>query len=1102
MLNNKKINIITGWSVFAFSFLVYVFTVSETINFWDSSELITCASGLQIGHSPGSPFFLILARIFAIFTINPQNISLAINLLSVIAASFTVFFLYHSIIIISLSIFKLKLPELNKSQIVICISASVLGALSFAFSSTFWTSAVETNIYSLSVFFISVCLWSMLRFYSDQDIPGRNRWVILCSLLLGLSVCVNLHCIFIVPVLVFIFYFGKYKFSYSGVLKTLLLSILLFIFVWGTVIFIPVVASKFELLFVNSFSFGYNSGLYFFIFLFIVLAFFGIYISYKKNKPFINFILTCFVVFISGYSVYGVILIRSSSNPPIDQNNPETIFNFISYINQNQYDHYPLWYGQQYNSSLDKNKPYIEGEPVYDTVNHKYKIVSNKPKANYKDRDKRLLPRMWSNQPEHIAAYQEWTGYKGDKIPPASVNIKFMFKYQFSHMYFRYFMWNFAGRQNDIQSHGGPINGNWISGINFIDNIRLGAVNKSPDGNKGKQTYYFLPLIMGVFGILLQFKKDKKFLLITGLLFILTGIAVSFYLNFHPYQARERDYLFIGSYFAFCIWIGLGVIWLYDSLEKYISGKYLTAGILLVTFLAVPLRFLAENYKNNNQSDNDLAYTFAYDLLNSCENNAILFTWGDNETFSLWYLQEVEKIRTDVSIINLSFLNTDWYIDQIIRKRPGSDGVLINADKDLYISGQRELLLIKETTSAFSEDIYFENTKEILEDYTYIFNRFIDILHENGFDRSHPEEYNNFRNYYSQIQPVSNSPSFTDFSLIVSNLSDPDYRSEFGLTEVQAEEIISDLYRFLVKQKKYPVPLNSVLNFVFSNEAETKIDTRLYEYPIDYFPVNNLMLRINRTQIIDKMGLSPELERYIVPRMEWSLDRESITKGDLMVLEIILANMWERPVYFSSTMNSRYFLGLDKYLYLEGFAYRLLPVETEISGPEVVGVNSSIMYKNLTEKFTWGKLGDKNIYYNENERKILTNIRNHLSLLAENLYLEGKLEESERVLDICVKYIPDEVVAYSDYSIEMVRGYYRLSKKSKAAAIGRIMMVNALNELEFYNSFSPRKQIILDVYKKRAILVIDELYNMANYYIDNEFIPEITEVYEKIGVVE
>lgn len=1094
MLTNKKTNSIFGWSVFGLSLLVYLITFSRTVNFWDCGELIACSTSMQIGHPPGAPFYMVLARFFSIFAINAKYTALFVNLLSVLASSFTVFFTYHSIVILIKRIIKKDISDFNTNDKFIVFGSAAIGALSLAFSTTFWASAIETEIYSVSILFTSACFWTMLRRGEATSKSDKNRWLILTALLLGFSTGIHLLNILVIPALVFVYYYDLNLKGNKNFFKTLAIAIGLLAFVQITISYLPLLAAQFEWFFVNDLHTGFNSGLYAFAIFIVGIIVFGIWISGKKKKIILNLILTAFAVFLSGYSTYTIVLIRSAANPNIDQNNPETIYNFISYLNREQYGNRPLWYGQQYNSQLDENNPYTEGEAIYDTIENKYAIIAHKPEANYVDADKTVLPRMWSNQPRHVAAYQEWTGYKQDKKPPFVENLEFMFRYQFSHMYFRYFMWNFVGKQNDILSHGGPINGNWVSGIGLKNTKNRPSFL---DNNKARNPYYFLPLILGIIGFVFQLKKDRKFGFVLSLVFIFTGIAIAFYLNQHPYQARERDYSFIGSFYAFAIWIGIGVYGLSHFISTRFKHKYLTYGVLAICFLAVPFQFLARNFNDHNNRKNDFAYYFAYNLLNSCEENAILFTSGDNETFPLWYLQETQNIRTDVKVVNLNFLNTDWYVDQIVTKRNESEPIKISIFKSQYISGTRELLLVRNNPYAFIEDIYYENISEINADYQAVLYAFINILLDNGFDQSNPEQYNNFVSFYSKIQAHGANPAFRDFVTIINSLESQEQCDIFGITQTQALDIQKKLRILLDKQVSYPIPLNQTLNFVFSEDTATKIDTKLYPYPIDYFPSPKLSYPINKSNIAESFNLSEIQELFLVDKMIWETGRESLTKSDLMVLEIIRTNMWQRPVYFSSTMNTHNYLGLDKYLYLEGLAYRLIPMETDVSENETVNVNASVMYENFTKNFQWGNLRGYDSYYDENTRITLVNLRNHYSRLARGLYFEGEIKKSEEMLDQCVEYIPNKLVPYSYYTVGIIHGYYRINKKLKAREVAQVLAENAIEELEFYSGFPHRQQYSLDLYKQRSMKIIEELYILADQYNHKEFLPKISNIYSR-----
>jgi len=1099
MLKIKDINLskLSGWLVFAFSFVIYFITMSRNVNFWDCGEIIACADGLQIGHPPGAPFYMLLAIFFSMFAINPENSAFRVNLLSVLSSSFAIYFAYKTIYILINKFSEIRSVKFDQ---FIKISASVIGSLTLAFSISFWTVATEAEVYSVSIFFTVITLWSMLKSTNYKELENKNRYLIFTVLLLGISTGVHLLNILIIPALVLIYYYDRAKQNKKNFIIYLVVSIVLLALVQIVINGLPIVVAKFEWFFVNKLYLGFNSGIIAFALFVIGLIVFGILFTGRKNKKNANLIITSLAVFLICFSSYSIVLIRSSANPPIDQNNPETIFNFVSYINREQYGNRPLLYGQQFNSQLDKITPYTEGEAIYDTIDNQYKIIAYKPEANYVDRDKVFLPRMWSNLPEHVAAYREWTSYKKDKIPPFKENVEFMFRYQFNHMYWRYLMWNFVGKQNDFQSHGGPIFGNWISGIGFLDKLMHKNSANLPaflDNNKATNAYYFIPFLLGIIGLFYLLVKDRKSFWITLLVFIFSGIAIAFYLNQHPYQARERDYSYLGSFYVFSIWIAFGFVAIFDFLKEKIKFRHFAYILALILFIAVPGQFIAKNFDDHNRRHDDFAYYYAYNLLNSCAPNSILFTSGDNETFPLWYLQETEGIRTDVRVVNISFLNTDWYIDQIRTSQRDALPVSLSVVKQQYIAGQRELLLINNNPYAFIEDIYYENINEINADYIAVLEYLVGIWKQNGFDKTHPEEFNNFVGFYSSIQPHGADKNFRDLVTVIQSLETEEQCAAFGVTQTQALDIAKKLEGFLDKQTQYPLPLHPVLNFVFSNDSATKIDTKLYPYPIDYFPAEKLSIAVNKNVIDEIFGLDEIQKLYVVDRMEWNIQRETLTKSDLMILEIIRNNLWKRPIYFSSTMSDRNYLGLHKYLYLEGLAFRLMPIETDIAEDQLINVNAQIMYNNIHDKFLWGSLVSNSTYIDETTRSMLINLRNHFSRLARGLYFEGEIKKSEEMLDLCVELIPDDIVPYGYYSVGIVHGYYRINKKVKAREVAAVLVLNALEELEFFSKFDPQHQQSLDIYKQRSMKTIEELYILADEYNHTEMINELAKVYQK-----
>lgn len=1089
-------------AVASLSLLIYILTLSPTVNFWDSGEFIACADTLQINHPPGNPTYLLLARMFSMCAILPQQTAWLVNLFSAVAAAFTVFFTCKVIFSLSISFCKkisAKGFALSEKEIrLISHFASATGALALAFSLSFWAIATETEVYSLSALFTAMMVWMMTKHIDAED-SDKNRWLILLGLILGLSTGVHLLNILIIPALGLMYYFHHYNFSYKGFGFAILISIGLLAFVQIFISGFPVVASWPEWLFVNQFGAPFYSGLIVFAILIFILLVLAIYFSGVKAKRILNLIITSVAVFIIGYSTFAIIIIRSASNPPHDQNNTENIYNFISYLNREQYGERPLWKGQQFSSPINKVTPYTEGFAIYDTLAGKYKVVAHKPVAKYEKGSLRILPRMWSKDPLHILAYPEWTKANQNNIPKVSQNFAFMFRYQFSHMYLRYFMWNFAGRQNDIQSHGGPVAGNWISGIGFIDNIRLSHQENKPlflQNNNGTTYYFLIPLLLGIIGIIYQFKADKKNLFVTILIFIFTGIAIAFYLNQTPYQVRERDYSFIGSLYAFALWIGLGTIGLYLFLRKYVNKKWLVYGTGIICLVAVPGQFLVKNYKSQDKSENDFAYHFALNMLNSCDANAILFVSGDNETFPLWYLQECEHIRTDVRIINLSFLNNDWYIDQIQHPGQNSKGIKLSVTKNNYISGKCEVLPVVNNTAAHYDYIYKIKHKEIQEEFLNIHEEFCDLLRKSGYATRNKAEFDSFDEYFKNIKPFGNSKDFINYCSLVANLEDDEVIRSYGISPSNALGLLEKLRAFLAVEKNYVTNADICLNFMLTEDTAFMIKTGLYNYPVNYCPTREFVWPVNKKEVMknfEKIGLRQDI---VVDNMRWKLDvsRKSLNKSDLMVLEIIRSNNWQNPIYFSSVMNSDNYLGLDRYLYLEGLAFRLIPVETEVTADDPVNINSATMYANIINQFKWGSLS----YNDENIRNMLIVLRTHYSKLARGLFLAGANKQLEQVLRNCIKLIPNDLLPFEYSSIGLVHGYYRLGKKKEAGLLSIVIADNAFKEVNYYNSFPPEISKNLIPYNLRAQKSVEELIYLAEQYKNEDFLQELNKIYKKV----
>ncbi len=710
----QKLNVIFGWVVFAISAFVYISTIEPSASFWDCGEFIATGYKLEVGHPPGAPVFMLLTNFFTnLAGGNVQNVAKWVNTMSALASAFTIMFLFWTITHLARKI--INREELSLGQTIAVIGSGVIGSLAYTFSDTFWFSAVEGEVYATSSLITAFVFWAILKWENTADEKYSNRWIILIAYIVGLSIGVHLLNLLAIPAMVLVYYFRKYEATRKGVITALILSgIILGSVMWIIIPGVVKVGFLFDLMFVNGFGLPFNSGLIFFILLLFGSLGFTIYYTRKKRMVILNTVILALTVMMIGYASYAIIMIRSSATPPIDQNNPEDAFSLLSYLNREQYGERPLLYGQYYDTPIDLNDPYKQGERTWIRGDKKYKEGKRKIDYNYNSKLTMFFPRMYSSKPEHIQEYKKWAKIKGYKVqaqnnkgdmqtfykPTFIENMRFLFRYQIGHMYWRYFMWNFSGRQNDYQGHGGLLNGNWITGINFIDEniLGLGPQDHLPSkyaGNKAHNKYYMLPFLLGLFGLFFQLSKDKKNFWIVMALFILTGLAIVIYLNQYPLQPRERDYAYAGSFYAFAIWIGLGVLAIYNQLSKKL-GEVPSAAVATVLALFIPSIMGAQNWDDHDRSDRYIARDLAYDYLNSCKKDGVIFTNGDNDTFPLWYIQEVEGVRTDVRVICLPYLITDWYIDQMKSQYYDSKPVPFSLKKNQYQTGDREQLPVYE----------------------------------------------------------------------------------------------------------------------------------------------------------------------------------------------------------------------------------------------------------------------------------------------------------------------------------------------------------------------------------------------------------------------
>jgi Protein of unknown function (DUF2723) len=736
MKNYQKINNVAGWFAFLIAAFVYLSTMEPTASFWDCGEYIATSFKLEVGHPPGAPLFNLIGRFFTLFTTDISQKAMMVNSMSALASAFTILFLFWSITAFAKKI-ALRTGELTQAKTMAIIGSGLVGALAYTFSDSFWFSAVEGEVYASSSFFTAIVFWAILKWESVADEPHSERWIVLIAYLMGLSIGVHLLNLLAIPAITFVYYYKKFTPSRKGFILTGILSVFLLVIIQNGII--PKVVSfsaKTELLFVNTFGLPFNSGTLFFFALLVGGIVWGLNYTSKKNKPVANTVILCFSVILIGYSSFFTLIIRSQANTPMDENNPENAVTLLAYLNREQYGDWPIGYGQYFNAPLDPANPYSDGNPVYtkDEAKGEY-IVTDDRKSSVPNYDPAFctpFPRMWSSQGNHISGYKDWTDFKGTPVrttnnrgeaetimkPTFGENMKYFFKYQIGHMFVRYFMWNFSGKQNDVQGHGSILKGNWISGIPFIDNGRIGSqtkVSESWKNNKARNTYYMLPFLLGCIGLIFHIQKDTKDALIVGLLFFFTGLAIVIYLNQSPYQPRERDYAYVGAFYAFAIWIGLGAYAIFDFLSKKISGQGAAVVATALGLLAAPVLMAKDGWDDHSRAHRYTARDFAFNYLNSCAPNAILFTNGDNDTFPLWYAQEVEGMRTDVRVVNLSLAQTDWYIDQMRRKAYDSDPVPMTLTANQVRQGTRDYVPIYKNPNMGIDTGKYYNIKDLIK---------------------------------------------------------------------------------------------------------------------------------------------------------------------------------------------------------------------------------------------------------------------------------------------------------------------------------------------------------------------------------------------------
>lgn len=785
--NFKKWNLILGWFAFLIAFITYSLTVEPTVSFWDAGEYILTSSKLQVGHPPGAPFFQMMGAFFSIFATDPTQIGLMINMMSATASAFTILFMFWSIVLLIKQVVKNN-NESSKGQNAAILGAAFVGSLSFAFTDSFWFNAVETEVYAMATLIMAVLFYLGLRWGNDMFTPRGNKWLILISFVVGLSFGVHFMGLLTIPAIGLIYYFKNYKtITVKNFVLANLAGIAVLLFVFK--LLAPNILRYFsalEIFFVNSVGLPFNSGSIIAFVLLVGFIIFGIRYTRKKNYVNLNTALLCITFVVVGFSSWLMLPIRANANVTVNENNPSSARELLAYYNLEQYPKTHLFYGPQFTdqyAGLDENQPYVDDKPKYekDKTIGKYVVVNDfkNGSQNYNSKHASLLPRMWSS--EHAENYMMYSGFLDFSIktdyqmqndlrsvindfknsvangevdyedyhsflkkygryidiekPSLIKNIYYLFDYQIGYMYWRYFMWNFTGRQDDIQGKM-DLHGNWISGFDSLDEYFLGISQDNLPGdvinNKARNTYYFLPLLLGLIGLFFLFNRDKKLFWTMLVFFLFTGIAIQVYTNVRPFEPRERDYSLVGSFYVFALWIGFGVFAIYEKLSSFSKTSLLAPIVSLVCLIAVPGILISQNWDDHDRSKRETAHAMAIQYLESCDPNAIIFTIGDNDTFPLWYAQEIEGVRRDVRVVCTSLFNVDWYIDQMKRKAYESAPIPSSLTHEQYKYGTRDYIIkevVTEDTLSLNQFLGFITSDDARTKYKH-------VLQQQGYDTS------------------------------------------------------------------------------------------------------------------------------------------------------------------------------------------------------------------------------------------------------------------------------------------------------------------------------------------------------------------------------
>ncbi|MEG2096477.1 MAG: DUF2723 domain-containing protein [Alistipes sp.] len=1050
-MNFKKWNVITGWAVFLLAAVVYLMTMEPTSSMWDCSEFIATSYKLEVGHPPGAPLFMLMARIATLFAPSTQYVPMMVNAMNCLASAFCILFLFWTITHLARRLYTRGQRSLTESESWAVLGAGIVGALAYVFTDSFWFSAVEGEVYALSSMFTALVVWLMLCWEEEADQPHAMRWIILIAYLMGLSIGVHILNLLTIPALVFIYYFRRTKkVEWKGITKATLLSGVLLLFINSLIIpYTVYLGAMVDVLFVNSFGLPVNSGIV--IFCLGIFAALGWSVWYTHKRGFViwNTLLLATTVILIGYSSYASVTIRAAANPPMNSNNPNNPHALLSLLSRDQYGDRPLLYGAYYSAPIEDTK----GKDLYYLDDDgKYKQTTILNSYIHPPQFMHLFPRMWDYR-KGEEAYKPWAAHRtkeetardrnneiirdeagnplshtvvdfGERVryrdgfiiePTFRENLNYFVSYQLFYMYWRYFLWNFVGRQSDIQASGSTIaDGNWLSGIKSIDQHYLGPQENLPHEvaeNRGRNTYYFLPFLLGLIGLIYQLNRDQRNFTVVMWLFIMMGIALVVYFNSSPSEPRERDYVYAGSFYAFCIWIGFGVLALRDGLAALLrKDRRLNAAIATLVCLVVPGILAAQNWDDHDRSNRTMAHDIGWNYLQSTLPNSIILNYGDNDTFPLWLNQEVDSVRLDVRIMNTSYLGGEWYIDEMKIKSNHSAPVPFSLPRSKY---------------AYVNDM---------------------LLVDKRLDRA--------------------------------------------------------------------IDLREAIDFIRSDDPRTKItlnDNTLS----DYLPANRFALPVNKENAIASGIVKEADRDLMVDTIYFDITKQAIDKSEMMLLDLLANFDWKRPIFFTQpyilqslspkqqSADGKGTLSLMDYLQFDGYGYRLVPIFTPYTSAGEIGrVDPDYTLPLLTETFRFGNLDNPKVYVDNFIQNNLSasRTREAFARTAKELIRRGDKAKAIELLDLGLKKLPTAQIRYTDANTyPFIEAYYAAGATEKGDQLLSDYAQTLMEYIDYYLGFEGYQADLVQELMYDRLDSLEHIYLLAGYAGRAKLVDALNEYFRSLG---